>query len=264
MSKSDKAQSNLKPLTTLVYEFVKGHTPAAIHPALEAAFNSIVLEKDGFVRTGNRTAYNLDEEAFSSAKVEQSVNGGYVLAYSRMEGRRAHDIIRAILLHFGTFVFPPTPQENKKADGTPKMNSHPGQIEKWIKSLGFAQVEVGSGKRWQLSLAGTDELIAKIEELVPVLFEGTEKPSSTKVQIAFVSPAVLMGRTFYASLYNPDATGVDAAKFGGDVAWVRIALDAGYRFALVNKAGTKVLPPIAEKYLAAVEASKPQQEAVAS
>jgi hypothetical protein len=261
-----KSESVANPITTLVLEWVKQHTPEAIHPALQRAADAITTEKDGFVRTGNRTAYNLDEEAFSSAKVEKNVNGGFVLAYSRMEGRRAHDIVRAILLFFGTYVFPPTAQENKKADGTPKMNTHPGQIDKWIKSLGFAQIEQGSGKRWQLTLTGSEELLAEIEALVPILYEGTEKPSSTKVQIAFVTPAALMGQTVNVSLYNPDAEGVTPAKFGDSLAWVRLALSQGWQFALVNRGGSKVLSPVAQKYVAALQAAEqpqPQQQAVA-
>ena len=119
---------------------------------------------------------------------------------------------------------------------------------------------MGAGKRWQLTLAGSEQLIAEIEDLVPVLFTGTEKPSSTKVQVAFVAPASLLGQTFYASLYNPDATGVTPAKFGEDVAKVRVNLGAGFRFALVNSKGSKVLPKIAEQYLAACAAIEDQTQ----
>jgi hypothetical protein len=251
MSKNVKSNN---PITTLVLNWVLEHTPKALHDSLNAAASSIVTEVDGFVRNGNRTDYRRDEEAFASAAVEQGIHGGYILNYSTMLGRRADDIVRAVLLHFSSVVFPPVPQANTKTDGTPKMNTRPGEREKWLKSLGFGQIEAGAGKRWQLSLAGSDELLTAVNELVPEVFKGTEKPSSTKVQVAFASPANLMGRTFYVSLYNPDALGVDAAKFGADVEWVRLALNAGFAFNLISVKGEKALPKVAVQYLAAINA----------
>jgi hypothetical protein len=269
MSKNVKSNT---PITNLVVNWVILHTPASILDAIKAGAASITMEQEGFVRNGNRTDHRRadgthDPEAFASAKVEQSIHGDYILNYSTMLGRRADDIVRAVLDHLSTVIFPPVPQANTKTDGTPKMNTRPGEREKWMKSLGFGQVDIGAGKRWQLSLAGSDELITAINELVPEVFKGTEKPSSTKVQVAFATSNRTNGTTAYVSLYNPAAEGVDVTKFGLDVAKVRLLLVDGWSFNTVSVKGEKVLPEVAEQYLAALNAAEPvaqpQIEAVA-
>jgi hypothetical protein len=262
MSKNVKSNT---PITTLVLNWVLENTPASVHDSLKAGAASIVTEVDGFVRNGNRTDHRRadgthDPEAFASAKVEQGIHGGYILNYSSMLGRRADDIVRAVLDHLSMVLIPPVPQANTKADGTPKMNTRPGEREKWMKSLGFGQVEVGAGKRWQLSLAGSAELITAIGELVPEVFKGTEKPSSTKVQVAFATSSRTNGTTAYVSLYNPAAEGVDVTKFGLDVAKVRLLLVDGWSFNTVSVKGEKVLPEVAEQYLAALNAAEPAEQ----
>jgi hypothetical protein len=224
MSKNAKRET---PIVNAVLAWVKTLIPKAQHEAAERGAQSIVAEQDGFVRNGNRTDYNRDAEAFASAGIEHTKDGA-VLVYSNMEKRRAHDIIRTALFQISEALYPPVPQKNTNADGTPKMNHRKGEREKWITSLGFAKVEVGKGSRYVLATPGSEELIAKVEALVPERFDGTKAPENTKKSVIFILPARLQSRTVAVSLYDPESAKVDAEKFTTDLTQVRMLLEDGW------------------------------------
>lgn len=204
--------------------------PKAQHEAIKAQAAKLAGEQDGFVRNGNRIDYNRDEEAFASAGIEHT-NDGPVLVYSNMAKRRAHDIIRTGLFYLSEAIYQPTPQKNLNPDGTPKMNHRKGEREKWLTSLGFAKVEVGSGMRYVLKVPGSEALIAKVEQLVPERFDGTAKPENPKKSVGFLLPAIQGARTVSLPLYDPESAKVDAEKFTIDLSWVRIQLsDHGWSF----------------------------------
>lgn len=138
------------PIFSLIADFVStlGITPEA-REAVAKADSSVVDEYDVFPRSGNRTAYNLDQLAASSARMERLIDGrdGWAHTYSTMKGRRVDDIIYVSLDHISSFVFPPTARDDKGKDGKPKMQSHRADRDRWIQSLGYAKTEVGKGKR---------------------------------------------------------------------------------------------------------------------
>jgi hypothetical protein len=205
------SKSKSCPVYSTIISFVLPKVTPEAKRALEASIKQTTLETDAFPRSGNFTAHNLDELARSSAKVEKRADspGEFAFTYSTMQGRRVDDIIYIALLHGSSFVFPPTPRSDSKADGTPKMQTHEAQREKWINSLGFERKEIKKGDKvvGRRSLFGDafEDLKAQLENEIPERFFGTEKPKSTKVLIPIVAPARLASITMRVNVYREDA-----------------------------------------------------------
>lgn len=225
--------------------------PQHAQPILAAAA-SIESETDGFVRNGNRTNFRVDNEAFSSCKIEKIVGrpGAYDLNYSTMKDRRVHDIARQTLDHVSRFVFPPTPMEAKTSKGEPRLNHHNAQREKWLSELGFALNEIrnpdGSkkGQRWLLGGDRSQELIDTLNRLVPEHFEGTTPPVSTKQMVGLTSPTALGARTVHISLYK-GGSGVEK-----DVEALALFVQSGYSIVQTNETA-KMYDELVNRFLLA-------------
>lgn len=189
------------PIFSRIAAFVKGKVPPASRAAIDQAVKSVVDERGSFVRSGNFTAYSLDELARLSGKVEKKLDspGEFIFTYSEMQGRRVDDIIYAGLDHLSRFIYPPSPRE----DG--KMQSHGPQREKWIQSLGFQRVEAGKGKRGLFGDAFA-ELKAELEKEIPEVLAGTPPPTTKKALLPLVAPAKLASRTWRVNVYKLSAS----------------------------------------------------------
>jgi len=262
MAKRDKTNPEqieqadaLLSIPALITEWVKQHVPQEIHDKINSALSALADVQDGFNRNGNRTDYRRDQLAFASAGIEPTADGP-VLVVSTMKGRRVADIVRVYLLeHVSTFVYPPT----ERKDG--KMQSHRPARERWVSGLGFEQQEAGSGKRWNLvQKAGTDELLAEIEKLVPERFEGTELPTSTKSFLKLVLPSELGGLEVSVAVYDPEKPNVTEEKFRADLERIMPLLRAGGQFSTDRKGNPTRL---GELYLAAFKASQQAAQAAA-
>jgi hypothetical protein len=214
------------PVTTRILEWVLGVVPAEVHNPLRTAAATIVAEQDGFVRTGNRTAYNLDEDAFSSACIEPTKEGE-VLVLSNMERRRPEDVIRTVLLHLAKGIFPAITAKSGK------VTTQAAARERWAKDLGFENAPLAqkNGRRWQIITpkAGVDELVEAIRALVPERFEGTEFKPSTRVNVAFRLPSSLNSEVMLKALPDPRNPDMDA-HVTVCLAWLRIVFAAGFQF----------------------------------
>lgn len=198
------------PVTDLVADFAKRHTPEPHHKAIEAARLSIVAEQDGFNRTRNYTAWKVDGEAASSAGIEP-VKGGFVLVTSNMEKRRPADIVRTVLDRFSRGIYPPVDRKDLNTSGPnagkPKLNHNNSEREAWIASLGFSQTQVNEetkAKRWVITLNGSDELLAAVGELVPEKYAGTTLNVPTMATVQLKLPVRYMGRTIATNLPDPE------------------------------------------------------------
>lgn len=200
------------PVFSTIISFVLPKVTPEAKRALEAAIKQTSLETDAFPRSGNFTAYSLDELARSSAKAERraDIPGEWAFTYSTMQGRRVDDIIYVALMHASSWVFPPTARTDTKGDGTPKMQTHEAQREKWIKALGFDRTEITKdGKvvgRRTLFGDAFSELKDQLEKEIPERFYGTEKPASTKQMLPLVAPASLGAVTLRYNAYRKSAS----------------------------------------------------------
>lgn len=218
-----------KPVAARITTWLLTVLPAEIRPKVEAAFAALFAEQRGFVRNGNRTAYNLDQLAFTSSKIEPTSDGP-VYVTSTMKGRRPEDTVFAYLFdHVSTYVFPPTPRGDSTPE-KPKFQRHVKARTAWVASLGFSKAEVGKGSRNTLSLEipGTRELLADVAALTPEVFEGTEKPKpASKAFIKIVLPASLGSIEARISVYDPEHPTVTEALFREDLEKVSILLSNG-------------------------------------
>jgi len=223
------AKNKSCPVYSTIISFVLPKVTPDAKKALEASIRQTTLETDAFPRSGNFTAYTLDELARTSAKVEKRADapGEWAFTYSTMQGRRVDDIIYVALKHASSFVYPPTPRSDNKADGTPKMQTHEAQREKWITSLGFERFEIKKGEkvvgRRTLFSDAFEELKAQLETDIPERFFGTEKPKSTKVLIPIVGPARLASRTMRVNVYREDAGAEKILAEAKELALLRLA-----------------------------------------
>lgn len=186
------------PVRDEITAWLLKYTQPAQHVAIQSAHAACISETQGFVRSRNYTAYNIDELAASSCRIEPILGkpGKFDLNYSTMKGRRVHDIVRMALLDlYAPFVFPAT----KREDG--KLNHQRKAREKWVAELGFKQEEIGKGKRWSLFGDNSAELIAKLEPMIPEHFEGTEQAKNAKVSITMVGPSSV-GKNMAISVYK--------------------------------------------------------------
>lgn len=240
-----------KPVMTRIYTWALSVLPKDVHAGITEAYNRVIRDAGNFVRNGNRTAFNLDEEAFASAAMEYTPEGR-IFNFSNMDGRRVVDIIRVGLMELATGVFQPKPRKDLDKNGQPKMDTQKTARERWVKGLGFDKQKVGGGSRWQLTIPkpGVEELIRDIELMVPVVFSGTEQTIPTTKQVAFVEPAELLSKTFYTTLPDPDHKNVSTADVDAALQYVTLKIKAGCQLKSNDKTG---LPRIAQRYYALYE-----------
>jgi hypothetical protein len=230
---AESTEATSHPIYTMIADRVRALC-AGLQPVLDAlttAERAIVDEFDVFVRNGNRTAYNLDGLAFSSAKIEHLKTGGEALTYSTMEGRRVDDILYAVLDHLSRFVYPASERQDVNQagpnTGKPKLNHRRAERDKWITSLGYVKTDVGKGKRNLFGDAFQD-LKDQLETLIPERFDGTERPSTALQQMPLITPTRLSGsQVIYLNVYRPTA---DAEKIASCVALVKLFLKDGFTF----------------------------------
>jgi len=258
-----KGKNDSHPIYSMVANFVRSlvKANAALVAAVNAAEAQIATETDAFVRNGNRTDYNRDGLAFSSARIEplKGSPGLKAFTYSTMEGRRVDDILYEVLLDISGEVYEPTDRK----DG--KTNHRQAERAKWIMSLGYQRVEAGKGKR---GLFGDTfvELKDQLEKSIPERFTGTQKPSTQLQQVPMVAPPTLHSRTFYTNVYRPSVASTPEGEKKILICAMELeaAVKAGFRF-LTDESGNvrgEIASFYADLILKGIKSNEPSSEVV--